>query len=111
MASVQQIFEKINASLSADPTKVNGLEAVFQFNLSGEDEGVYQIILRKNEAAAHEGEKEVANCTLNMKAEDFKKLLAGKLNATMAFMTGKLKVSGDMGLAMKLPSVLSAYSK
>ncbi|NLA04878.1 MAG: SCP2 sterol-binding domain-containing protein, partial [Firmicutes bacterium] len=38
--------------------------------------------------------------------DDFGSLLDGKLNATSAFMAGKLKVKGDMGLAMKLQSLL-----
>ncbi|MGJ8557847.1 MAG: SCP2 sterol-binding domain-containing protein, partial [Sulfitobacter geojensis] len=39
-------------------------------------------------------------------ADTFKEILAGETNPTSAFMTGKLKVDGDMGMAMKLASVL-----
>jgi putative sterol carrier protein len=42
-----------------------------------------------------------------MSATDFAALVAGKLNPTTAFMTGKLKIAGDMSLAMKLQTVLS----
>ena len=41
-----------------------------------------------------------------MKSEDFVDLALGKLDGTMAFMSGKIKIKGDMGLAMKLQTVL-----
>jgi putative sterol carrier protein len=47
-----------------------------------------------------------ADCTIRMSVEDFESLLAGDLDPTTAFMMGKLKVDGDMGIAMKLSSVL-----
>lgn len=43
--------------------------------------------------------------TIKMKAEDFTKILSGDLNVMMAFMTGKLKIEGDKGAAMKLTSL------
>lgn len=54
-------------------------------------------------ASADAGE---ADCIITASAETFQGLLAGDLSPTAAFMTGKLKVEGDMGLAMKLGSVL-----
>jgi putative sterol carrier protein len=47
-----------------------------------------------------------ADTTITMTLANFEKLLAGDLDPTLAFMTGKLKVSGDMGVAMKLSSLL-----
>ena len=43
-----------------------------------------------------------ANCTISMSAEDFSDLIGGRLQPTSAFMQGKMKVDGDMGIAMKL---------
>jgi putative sterol carrier protein len=45
---------------------------------------------------------------MNMKADDFIKMASGQLKPTTAFMTGKLKIKGDMGAAMKLEKVLSS---
>ena len=47
-----------------------------------------------------------AECTITMTLENFEKMTAGDLDPTSAFMMGKLKVSGDMGVAMKLSSVI-----
>ena len=50
---------------------------------------------------------EPADVTLRADADTFKEILDGETNPTAAFMTGKLKVDGDMGMAMKLASVLA----
>ena len=47
-----------------------------------------------------------AQCTISMTMENFEKMAAGDLDPTAAFMSGKLKVAGDMSIAMKLGSVL-----
>jgi putative sterol carrier protein len=49
---------------------------------------------------------ESADCTLTMSLADYARMAAGELNATTAFMTGKLKVAGDMALALKLDSLI-----
>jgi putative sterol carrier protein len=47
-------------------------------------------------------EDKEADCGIDISAADFKDLLSGNLNAMMAFMMGKLKVSGDMAVALQL---------
>jgi putative sterol carrier protein len=49
-----------------------------------------------------------ADTTLKISLEDFMAMTQGELDGTTAFMTGKLKIEGDMGIAMKLQGVLSA---
>jgi putative sterol carrier protein len=49
---------------------------------------------------------EDADCTLAMSLEDYGRMANGELNSSVAFMTGKLKVTGDMALAMKLDSLI-----
>jgi len=50
-------------------------------------------------------EEREAPFAIKMKAEDFGNILSGELNVMMAFMTGKLKIEGDKGAAMKLTSL------
>jgi putative sterol carrier protein len=51
-------------------------------------------------------EDKAADCTLKMDFNDFADMIGGKLDGMTAFMTGKLKIEGDMGVAMKLQSIL-----
>src|SRR5262245_18980641 len=51
------------------------------------------------------GEHEKPNITISMKEGDYLDMINGKLNGQMAFMTGKLKIAGDMGLALKMKSL------
>lgn len=48
-----------------------------------------------------------ADCTIGLSAENMQSLMSGDLNPMMAFMSGKLKVDGDMGVAMKLQKLFS----
>ena len=77
-----------------------GFDGSAKFDI--EDEGA--IIIDANGARAGDDDADV---TLSASAETFQAILEGEQNPTAAFMTGKLKVDGDMGLAMKLAGVLS----
>jgi putative sterol carrier protein len=90
----------------ADPTKTKGINSIFQFNLSGEDGGIFHVNASDDGVQVEEAPHENPNVTIEMTADDFKAMLEGKLNATSAFMAGKLKVKGDMSLAMKLQTLV-----
>lgn len=77
-----------------------GINGTAKFSIEGEGD----IIIDANGARASD---EDADVTLTASAEVFKAILDGELNPTTAFMTGKLSVDGDMGLAMQLSGVLS----
>jgi putative sterol carrier protein len=47
-----------------------------------------------------------ADCTIKISKENFEELIAGELNPTAAFMTGKIKVEGDMSVAMQLSQLI-----
>ncbi|WP_449355311.1 SCP2 sterol-binding domain-containing protein [Virgibacillus natechei] len=111
MGELNEIFKEIDAAITADPSHAKGVEAVYQFNLDSGDSGIYQLVLRGDESYATEGEKEKPDCTLNMGADDFKKMVDGELNGTKAFMSGRLKIKGNMGLALKLQDILGSYKQ
>ncbi len=109
--SLSELFSLMEKRLKEHPETVTDFNAIYQFDLSGKEEATYQLHLKEGAAKVVEGEAEPADCQIQMSSEDFKELLAGKLNATSAFMFGKLKIKGNMGLAMKLQSLLGKINK
>jgi len=77
-----------------------GFDGIAKFDIQGEG----AIVIDGAGARASDDEADV---TLSASAETFQAILEGEQNPTSAFMTGKLSVDGDMGLAMKLAGVLS----
>lgn len=90
----------------ADPAKIKGVDAVFQFDLSGDNGGTFHAVVADGEAEIVDSPHDSPNVTIILSAEDFEKMMEGQLNATSAFMAGKLKVKGDMSLAMKLQALI-----
>jgi putative sterol carrier protein len=101
--SVQSYFETLDQRFNADAAK--GLTAVFQFELAGDNGGTWYIAVTdgkmewKKEAHASPG------ITIKMAADDYLKMINGKLNGQLAFMTGKMKIAGQVQLAMKMQSL------
>lgn len=107
---MNEVFGMIDAALKFDPEVAQGKEGVYQFDLTGDEESTtYQIILDE-EPRTVQGEEKEADCTLTLTADDFKELVAGNLNPTGAFMQGKLTIKGNMGLALKMQTVLNSFS-
>lgn len=104
------IWLKIYEKLNGEPGPIIGMAVTYSFNLSGEDGGLYGLTLADSKAVTITGDPGEVDCTLTMSVKDFKKLLAGNLNSTAAFMMGKLKVKGTIGLALKLEGLLKQYS-
>src|SRR3990172_5404579 len=91
------------ANLNADAAK--GMNSTIQFNLSGDNGGEWYVSIKDSKSEVSTGKAAAANMTLSMTAKDYVDMILGKLNGQMAFMSGKLKISGDMGLAMKMQSL------
>ena len=86
------------------PEKAEGMEAVVQYELSGEEGGEWVINIKDGACTVEEGVAENPKMTLTADAQDYKDVVLGKQNAMQAFMQGKLKLKGDLNLAMKLTS-------
>jgi putative sterol carrier protein len=99
----QEIFNEMAANLNPDAAK--GMNATIQFNLSGDNGGQWYTTIKDGKADVQKGTASSPNMTLSMSAQDYVDMIMGKLNGQMAFMSGKLKISGDMGLAMKMQSL------
>jgi alkyl sulfatase BDS1-like metallo-beta-lactamase superfamily hydrolase len=99
--------EALDGLLNADPAKVAGINAVILFDLSGEGGGKWTLKLADGEVGLEEGETDPPAMTLSMSAQDFVAMTNGELNAMAAFMQGKIRITGDMSLAMRLQNILT----
>src|SRR5699024_6394258 len=100
----------IDAALKHDPSVTDGKQGTFEFHLSGEEEGTYQIIIDDEGARAVEGSEEEAQCTLKIDKDNFREMVAGKLNKTTKLNVVKLKIKSNMGIDLKLQTILNSFS-
>jgi putative sterol carrier protein len=79
--------------------KTAGINNTYVFAIDGA--GTWTVVVNDEGATVTEGDQG-GDCTIEASSETFSKIVAGDQNATTAYMTGKLKIKGDMGAAMKL---------
>ena len=96
--------EEIATKMSDALDSAGGTAKSVKFDF-GSDGAVYAH--EKSAKALGADETQEADCTITVSKEDFGKLAAGELDPMMAFMSGKLKVSGDMSVAMGLQSIFA----
>lgn len=107
----KEIFEvDLAEGIAQNPEKAKEIDAIFQFNITGDDGGTWVIDLTKDSEWVTSGPSDNAQCTIEMAGEDWVGIISGELNAMQAFMMGKLTVQGDMALATKLQEVFAMSS-
>ncbi|KIG14711.1 sterol carrier family protein [Enhygromyxa salina] len=97
--SLETVTETIKGRVGDDA----GLGATLKFDMG--DVGVV-FIDGKSTPNSVSNDNNDADCTIGLSLEDLEAMMAGDLAPTTAFMAGKLKVDGDMGVAMKLQSIM-----
>ena len=102
----KDFFAKKDAQIKEHPNAA-GVSATYQFKLTGDDGGEWVVKLGGEVPGVTVGVDEAAQCVISMTDKDFLGIIGGTLNPQMAFMTGKLRVKGDMALALKLQTSLS----
>jgi putative sterol carrier protein len=100
MPTVKETFDAMSGRFK--PDRAQGVKAVIQYDIIGEGGGTYHADIADGQVAIRDGAASSPTLTLTMAAQDWLDMTSGKLNGQMAFMSGKLKLKGDMGLAMKL---------
>lgn len=103
ISSVKDVFERhLPERLQRKPDVAAKIDAVYQFNISGPEGGAWIVDCTAPGGKISAGTSPAARCTVSATDKDFLGIISGKLNPQMAFMSGKLKIQGDIGLAMKL---------
>ncbi len=104
MTTPAEIFAKMPAN--ADASKLMGVNATVVFDLSGDNGGQWTIKVADGQLAVEEGATAGAASTIKMTSADYVAMMSGSLNPMMAFMSGKIKVEGDLNTVMKLQSIM-----
>jgi putative sterol carrier protein len=100
--AAKEFFESLPAR--ADASKLAGMTNSYLFDIDGE--GQWRVVVQDGHLDVTEGGGD-ADATISTSSDVFDKIVAGEQNATVAYMSGKLKIKGDMGAAMKLQKLFS----
>jgi putative sterol carrier protein len=101
--TVAGFFSELEGKVN--PEKAAGMNATYQFDITGDGGGKWYVKIADGSVDVGEGEIEAPNITLTTDAATWLDIVNGKTSGQTAFLLGKLKIQGDMSLAMKLTSV------
>ncbi|MUV38016.1 Propanoyl-CoA C-acyltransferase [Lentibacillus sp. JNUCC-1] len=107
--SVHNMWQTIEEKLKNNPAPHQNMQGVYEVQLKDETDGVYQLEFDHGEITVYTTKEKEPLCILKMKTAHFNAFLKGELNSTTAFMTGKLKIDGQIGQALKLDQLLKQY--
>ena len=100
ITSVKDIFDKMPGVFDADAAQ--GLNAVFQFEITGDGGGNWTIIVKDGACEIAEGSHDEPTVTLTMSDETWLGMINKEVNGMQAFMGGQLKATGDIMLAQRI---------
>lgn len=106
---MNETWQLIETTMNENPSPIQNENVRYEFHLTGDNSSVKQLVLANGIVEVTNDTSTKADCKLTLSSKDFMKLLAGDLNSTTAFMFGKLKVDGSIGLALKLEGLLKEY--
>lgn len=99
--TIAEIMQRMPDALVAD--KAEGVDAVVHFKFTGMEAGEWNAVIREGKCMVAQGiPKSRPSLSLTADSTDFVSLLTGQLDASRAVMEGRLKVTGDAGLATRL---------
>jgi putative sterol carrier protein len=101
--SAKEVFDKVSEIFNADAAK--GLDAVFQFDITGDSGGQWNVTVKEGTCQVQQGSHAAPTVTLTMSDETWLAVVNRELNEIQAFMSGKLKLAGDMMLAQRIPEL------
>ena len=99
--TIAELMEKMPGAFI--PEKAQGLDAVIHFKFTGEEPGEWNAAIKDGKVDVAQGlPRRQPNMTLTADSGDYIKIFTGELDGMQAFMQGKIKLAGDLNLAMKL---------
>ena len=101
--TVKEVLESLPSKLDKDAAE--NLDAVYQFELLGTQGGQYHLLVHNGTCIVKDGPHADPHVTLSMTENDCIGVLNGQLSGMMMAMSGRLQVTGDIGLAMQLKSL------
>lgn len=103
MATAQELIDRIGAKISGNPSVASNFGAVYKFVLDGAGGGTWIVDL-KDAPGARQGDGP-ADSTISLSAKDFVDLVEGRANGQQLYFQGKLRIEGNLGLALKLQNL------
>jgi len=100
LTDVKEVFSKMPEVFN--PSAAQGLDVVIQYNITGEGGGNWNITIKDGACQIQEGSHDSPTVTLTMSSETWLSMVNKEINGMQAFMSGQLKVSGDMMLAQRI---------
>lgn len=101
VGSVQEYFDTLERRFQADGAK--GVKAIYQWDLG--DDGTWHAIVNDGALEVHKGAHDAPTVVIRMSGDNYVKMANGKLNAQLAMVTGKMKVTGAIPMAMKMRNI------
>lgn len=98
--TVKELFERMPQAFVA--SKAAGVQADIQFKFTGSEAGDWYVTIQDGAITVHEGVSPAPKLTVSADSGDIVKIFTGKMDGMQAYMSGRLRVTGDMSLAMKL---------
>jgi putative sterol carrier protein len=98
--TLKELFEKLPDAFL--PEKAGDLDVVIQFNLSGEEAGDWYVTVKDGTCVVGEGQHEDPTMSLGADSQDYKDIIFGKLDPMTAFMQQKVKLKGNLNMALGL---------
>lgn len=95
--------------MEKNPQHIKDLSYVYEFHITDEENGVYQLHIDEGKAVYYEKAVEEPKLVMRMDKTHFLKLAHDDLNAAMAYMSGKLKIDGEISHALKFQSLIKKY--
>ncbi|MGV8059179.1 MAG: SCP2 sterol-binding domain-containing protein [Smithellaceae bacterium] len=100
--TIQELMQWMPASFQA--SKAGNVNASVQFNLTGEGGATWTLKIAEGKCEVKDGAAESPTATVTATTADYLAIVRGDMNAVNAFMSGKIKVTGDLGIMMKFQS-------